>query len=156
MNTVFLCLNTWIACFRKMWRPRPSLVHDQDARCSFSPLSVARFCQILSMVSDLNFGFSNDAKYPSCSFLLEPLNFDSTFPLNAQDAFENVSFQIACLRGGIITLHLSFPHCGYLNVSPNHLPERMHSSGETLCRDNCQLIGMPYFHTRSAGKNNRN
>ena len=29
-------------------------------------------------------------------------------------------------------------------------------SGETLCRDNCQLIGMPYFHTRSAGKNNRN
>ena len=30
------------------------------------------------------------------------------------------------------------------------------SSGETLCRDNCQLIGMPFFHTRSAGKNNRN
>ena len=30
------------------------------------------------------------------------------------------------------------------------------SSGETLCRDNCQLIGMPYIHTRSAGKNNRN
>ena len=29
-------------------------------------------------------------------------------------------------------------------------------SGETLCRDNCQLIGMPFFHTRSAGKNNRN
>ena len=29
-------------------------------------------------------------------------------------------------------------------------------SGETLCRDNCQLIGMPYFRTRSAGKNNRN
>ena len=29
-------------------------------------------------------------------------------------------------------------------------------SGETLCRDNCQLIGIPYFHTRSAGKNNRN
>ena len=31
----------------------------------------------------------------------------------------------------------------------------LHSSGETLCRDNCQLIGMPYFHTRSAGKNNQ-
>ena len=30
------------------------------------------------------------------------------------------------------------------------------TSGETLCRDNCQLIGMPFFHTRSAGKNNRN
>ena len=30
------------------------------------------------------------------------------------------------------------------------------SSGDTLCRDNCQLIGMPFFHTRSAGKNNRN
>ena len=30
------------------------------------------------------------------------------------------------------------------------------TSGETLCRDNCQLISMPYFHTRSAGKNNRN
>ena len=28
---------------KKMWRPRPSLVHDQDARCSFTPLSVARF-----------------------------------------------------------------------------------------------------------------
>ena len=30
------------------------------------------------------------------------------------------------------------------------------TSGETLCRDNCQLIGMPFFYTRSAGKNNRN
>ena len=30
------------------------------------------------------------------------------------------------------------------------------TSGETLCRDNCQLIGMPFFRTRSAGKNNRN
>ena len=29
-------------------------------------------------------------------------------------------------------------------------------SGDTLCRDNCQLIGMPFFHTRSAGKNNPN
>ena len=29
-------------------------------------------------------------------------------------------------------------------------------SGETLCRDNFQLIGLPFFHTRSAGKNNRN
>ena len=29
-------------------------------------------------------------------------------------------------------------------------------SGDTLCRDNCQLIGMPFFYTRSAGKNNRN
>ena len=29
-------------------------------------------------------------------------------------------------------------------------------SGETLCHDNCQLIGMPFFHTRSTGKNNRN
>ena len=33
---------------------------------------------------------------------------------------------------------------------------RVVTSGETLCRDNCQLIGMPYFRTRSAGKNNRN
>ena len=33
---------------------------------------------------------------------------------------------------------------------------RLFSSGETLCRDNCQLIGMPFCHTRSAGKNNRN
>ena len=32
----------------------------------------------------------------------------------------------------------------------------MNTSGETLCRDNCQLIGMPFFHTRSAGENNRN
>ena len=24
----------------------------------------------------------------------------------------------------------------------------MRTSGETLCRDNCQLIGMPFFHTR--------
>ena len=32
----------------------------------------------------------------------------------------------------------------------------MSISGDILCRDNCQLIGMPYFHTRSAGKNNRN
>ena len=30
------------------------------------------------------------------------------------------------------------------------------TSGETLCRDNRQLIGMPFFYTRSAGKNNRN
>ena len=30
------------------------------------------------------------------------------------------------------------------------------SSGDTLCRDNCQLIGVPFFHTRSADKNNRN
>ena len=30
------------------------------------------------------------------------------------------------------------------------------TSGDTLCRDNCQLIGMPFFYTRSAGKNNRN
>ena len=29
-------------------------------------------------------------------------------------------------------------------------------SGETLCRDNCQLIGMSFFPTRSAGKINRN
>ena len=29
-------------------------------------------------------------------------------------------------------------------------------SGETLCRDNCQLIGMLFFHTHLAGKNNRN
>ena len=28
--------------------------------------------------------------------------------------------------------------------------------GDTLCRDNCQLIGMPFFHTRSAGENNHN
>ena len=34
--------------------------------------------------------------------------------------------------------------------------KRLLTSGETLCRDNCQLIGMPFFHTRSAGKNNRN
>ena len=33
---------------------------------------------------------------------------------------------------------------------------RIAISGETLCRDNCQLIGIPFFHTRSAGKNNRN
>ena len=30
------------------------------------------------------------------------------------------------------------------------------TSGETLCRDNCQLIGMPFFCTRLAGKTNRN
>ena len=30
------------------------------------------------------------------------------------------------------------------------------NSGETLCLDNCQLIGMPFFHTRLAGKNNHN
>ena len=35
-------------------------------------------------------------------------------------------------------------------------PRSMRISGDTLCRDNCQLIGMPFFHTRSAGKNNRN
>ena len=33
---------------------------------------------------------------------------------------------------------------------------RVDISGDTLCRDNCQLIGMPFFHTRSAGKNNPN
>ena len=38
---------------------------------------------------------------------------------------------------------------------PNHL-FNICTSGETLCRDNCQLIVMPFFHTRSAGKNNRN
>ena len=34
--------------------------------------------------------------------------------------------------------------------------DHVSTSGETLCHDNCQLIGMPYFHTRSAGKNNCN
>ena len=33
---------------------------------------------------------------------------------------------------------------------------RLSASGETLCRVNCQLIGMSFFYTRSAGKNNRN
>ena len=74
-------------------------------------LFLASVCR--KVLSDIISGFgpklwnTNDAKYPFHSSLLEPLDFDSTFPLNAQDAFENVSFQIACLRGGIITLHLS-------------------------------------------------
>ena len=37
-----------------------------------------------------------------------------------------------------------------------YLLTTVETSGETLCRDNCQLIGMPFFYTRSAGKNNRN
>ena len=36
-----------------------------------------------------------------------------------------------------------------------HIYMCVSTSGDTLCRDNCQLIGMPFFHTRSAGKNNR-
>ena len=50
--------------------------------------------------------------------------------------FSTMSFQMypqfTCFKGCIIT------------------------GGETLCRDNCQLIGMLFFHTHSAGKNNRN
>ena len=47
----------------------------------------------------------------------------------------------------------------HLLTSYNHLSaasSTAHTSGETLCRDNCQLIGMSFFYTRSAGKNNRN
>ena len=33
---------------------------------------------------------------------------------------------------------------------------RILTSGETLCRDNCQLIGMPFFILARQAKNNRN
>ena len=43
-----------------------------------------------------------------------------------------------------------------LLIIPTYQVTRISTSGETLCRDNCQLIDMSFFYTRSAGKNNRN
>ena len=58
--------------------------------------------------------------------------------------------QVQHFWGSIATLVFDSFHSGFC------LANCMVISGETLCRDNCQLIGMPYFHTHSAGKNNRN
>ena len=44
----------------------------------------------------------------------------------------------------------------YLGLLYNSVVFWVTTSGDTLCRDNCQLIGMPFFYTRLAGKNNRN
>ena len=41
----------------QMWRPRPSLVHDQDARCSFTPLSFARFYPYILWFNIIDEGF---------------------------------------------------------------------------------------------------
>ena len=52
--------------------------------------------------------------------------------------------------------YLTVGDLAILRLSNITLPHPMPISGDTLCCDNCQLIGMPYFHSRSAGKNNRN
>ena len=40
---------------RRMWRPKPSLVANQEAQCSFTPLSLARWPAMIALKSNNSF-----------------------------------------------------------------------------------------------------
>ena len=61
---VTLCLR------RRMWRPKPSLVDNQGAKCSFTPLSLARWqAMITSKSNNCHSFFQNSLSAPKqCNY----------------------------------------------------------------------------------------
>ena len=104
--------------------------------------------------SILNLGDLTETKNPPLKILINKVAFSNGHILDLEEDAEEDDCKI-CKENtswlwSRVLIHAG-PHAAdHLSIGADEWrchfhPGRLSSSGETLCRDNCQLIGMPFF-----------